>query len=217
MRTFDDLVRAGKIRYAGLSDVPGWYWAQTLALLAGGAGDRDEHVPMGQALVLGTTAWSPPAGGFLTGKYRDAGGGGRFADPAARSWTEREWQLPREVAGRLGVTRTRVAVDWVATRPGIASAIAGAGSAEQPGASTAALDFEPPADLRAVLDEASAVPPVPVYRMFTPAHQNRLVNPRPQGGRQAGGLRPGAAQPGAGEPGGVRFRPVGPPDWHHTR
>ena len=95
VRTFDDLVRAGKIRYAGLSDVPAWYAAkaQTYAeahsltpminlQLPYSLVQREietEHVPMGQHLGLGVTAWSPLAGGFLTGKYRD-GGSGRFSD-----------------------------------------------------------------------------------------------------------------------------------------
>ncbi|GAA3306237.1 aldo/keto reductase [Nonomuraea dietziae] len=75
MRTFDDLTRAGKIRYAGLSDVPSWYAAraQTLAevhslvpvvslQLPYSLIDRTielEHVPMGQSLGLGITAWEP--------------------------------------------------------------------------------------------------------------------------------------------------------------
>jgi aryl-alcohol dehydrogenase-like predicted oxidoreductase len=133
-----------------------------------------EHVPMGQSLGLGVTAWSPLAGGFLTGKYRN-GVEGRFADPDGHTWTDREWQLLKpleEVAGRLGVTMAQVAINWVATQPGVASAIVGASTAGQLGASMAALDFEIPAELRALLDDASAVPPASVYRMFTPGYQN---------------------------------------------
>ncbi|WP_181774886.1 aldo/keto reductase [Amycolatopsis pittospori] len=202
MRTFDDLVRAGKIRYAGLSDVPAWYAAraQTLAEAHGSTPvvnlqlpyslvEREietEHVPMGQSLGLGVTAWSPLAGGFLTGKYSQSGqapsGEGRLGDPGnpGRSWTERDWNLLKplkEVAGELGVTMAQVAINWVATQPGVASAIVGASSAGQLGASMAALDFELPPDLRAILDEASAVPPESVYRMFTPAYQNWVISP----------------------------------------
>jgi hypothetical protein len=50
-------------------------------------------------------------------------------------------------------------------------------SAGQLGASMAALDFEIPAELRALLDDASAVPPASVYRMFTPGYQNWIVSP----------------------------------------
>ncbi|WP_328608221.1 aldo/keto reductase [Amycolatopsis sp. NBC_00345] len=208
VRTLDDLVRAGKIRYAGLSDVPAWYAAkaQTFAeahsltpminlQLPYSLVQREietEHVPMGQHLGVGITAWSPLAGGFLTGKYRN-GGEGRFADPDAQTWTERDWQLLKpleEVAGKLGVTMAQVAINWVATQPGIASAIVGASSAGQLGTSMAALDFEIPAELRARLDEASAVPPASVYRMFTPQYQNWIVTPGTKIGDKPDGYRP---------------------------
>ena len=209
IRTFDDLVRAGKIRYAGLSDVPAWYAsrAQTFAeanaltpvinlQLPYSLVQREietEHVTMGQTLGLGITAWSPLAGGFLTGKYR-TGTEGRFADPDAQTWTGRDWELLKpleEVAGKLGVTMAQVALNWVATQPGIASAIVGASSPEQLGASMAALDFEIPAELRTLLDEASAVPPASVYRMFTPGYQNWLVNPGLKVGDKPAGYAPG--------------------------
>ncbi|SEP45918.1 aldo/keto reductase [Amycolatopsis saalfeldensis] len=209
MRTFDDLARAGKIRYAGLSDVPSWYAsrAQTFAeanaltpvinlQLPYSLVQREietEHVPMGQTLGLGVTAWSPLAGGFLTGKYRN-GAEGRFAAPDAQTWTDREWQLLKpleEVAAQLGVTMAQVAINWVATQPGIASAIVGASSAAQLATSMAALDFEIPAELRTLLDEASAIPPASVYRMFTPAYQNWLVSPGLKVGDKPAGYAPG--------------------------
>ncbi|MFC4536740.1 aldo/keto reductase [Sphaerisporangium dianthi] len=201
VRTFDDLTRAGKIRYAGLSDVPAWYAAraQTYAeahslvpmvslQLPYSLIDRaieQEHVPMGVNLGLGITAWSPLGGGFLTGKYRRAdqglAGEGRLSGtgPAVQSWTDQQWRLLaalESVAGKLGVSMAQVAVNWVATQPGVASAIVGASSAAQLDASVTALDFELPAELRAQLDEASSVPPSSVYRMFTPAYQGWLVS-----------------------------------------
>ncbi|MFC5827416.1 aldo/keto reductase [Nonomuraea insulae] len=212
LRTFDDLTRAGKIRYAGLSDVPAWYAAraQTLAdahslvpmvslQLPYSLIDREiesEHVTMGQSLGLGITAWSPLGGGFLTGKYRHAGQGltgeGRL-DGDGRVWTEREWRLLaalESVAGKLEVTMAQVALNWVATQPGIASAIAGASSADQLDANMAALDLELPAELRAQLDEASSVPPASVYRMFTPGYQNWLVSPGVKVGDKPAGYAP---------------------------
>ncbi len=85
-RGLDDLVRAGKIVYAGLSDFPAWRVASaaTIAELRGWApivGQQIEYslvertpdrelLPMAQALGLGTVAWSPLGGGLLTGKYR---------------------------------------------------------------------------------------------------------------------------------------------------
>ncbi|MCI2421706.1 aldo/keto reductase [Saccharopolyspora sp. K220] len=202
VRTFDDLTRAGKIRYAGLSDVPSWYAARAQTLAESHSlppvvslqlpyslierGIEAEHVAMGQQLGIGITAWSPLGGGFLTGKYRHAeqglAGEGRLttAGSPGRSWTDQEWQLLKtleEVATELDVSMAQVAVNWVATQPGIASAIVGASSADQLDASLAALDFELPPHLRAELDEASALPPQSVYRMFTPEYQNWLVSP----------------------------------------
>ncbi|MEV1121362.1 aldo/keto reductase [Actinosynnema sp. NPDC049800] len=212
LRTFDDLARAGKIRHAGLSDVPAWYAAraQTLAeahsltpmislQLPYSLIDRTveaEHVPVGQELGLGVTAWSPLGGGFLTGKYRhsDAGltGEGRLAGGGS-SWTDRQWELLKvveAVAAELGVTMAQVALNWVANRPGIGAAIVGASSAEQLGTSVAALDFELPAELRDRLDRASAEPPASVYRMFTPDYQEWLVSPGVKLGDKPAGYRP---------------------------
>ncbi|MEO3811474.1 aldo/keto reductase [Sphaerisporangium sp. B11E5] len=215
VRTFDDLTRAGKIRYAGLSDVPGWYAAraQTYAeahslvpmvslQLPYSLIDRTielEHVAMARTLGFGVTAWSPLGGGFLTGKYRRAGeglaGDGRLGGgaPSGRSWTDHEWRLlatVESVADTLGVTMAQVAVNWVATRPGVASAIVGASSAAQLDATLAALDFELPPDLRVRLDEASAVPPPSLYRMFTPGYQSWLVSPGVKVGDKPTGYDP---------------------------
>lgn len=86
LQTLDDLTRAGKIRYAGLSDVPAWYAAQiqTLARASHMHGlvslqlqyslvERNierEYVDLAQELGYGITAWSPLGMGLLSGKYR---------------------------------------------------------------------------------------------------------------------------------------------------
>jgi aryl-alcohol dehydrogenase-like predicted oxidoreductase len=121
LQTLGDLVRAGKIRYFGLSDMPAWYAAQlaTLAQAHGVPGPiamqleyslverttEREHLPAAQALGLGVVPWSPLAGGFLTGKYEragqgtePAGGEGRlsgsnpFSGPFTK-FTERNWVI----------------------------------------------------------------------------------------------------------------------------
>lgn len=201
LQTFDDLVRAGKIRYVGISDTPAWYAAQAQTLARANNGTplinlqlpyslvertiETEHVPMAQALGLGITAWSPLAQGFLSGKYhaQDKGftGSGRLSVTGGTGLelTDRHWQLLAplsEVAERLDVTMAQVAINWVATQPGIASAIVGASSAGQLAATMSALDFEIPPELRAVLDEASAVAPQSIYPMFTPDYQHQIIN-----------------------------------------
>src|SRR5690606_2050796 len=88
MSTLDGLVRSGKVRYVGLSNVPGWYVgrAQTLAEWRGWERiaalqveyslitreTEHEYVPAAKALGIGLCPWSPLANGVLTGKYRKA-------------------------------------------------------------------------------------------------------------------------------------------------
>ena len=216
LQTFDSLVRAGKIRYAGISDTPAWYaaQAQTLALahnltplinlqLPYSLIERTietEHVPMGQALGLGITAWSPLAQGFLSGKYhaqdRGIAGSGRLSVTGGTGLrlTDRDWQLLSplsEIADQLDVTMAQVAINWVATQPGIASAIVGASSAGQLAGTMAALDFDIPAELRAVLDEASAVAPQSIYTMFTADYQQQIINTGAKVADKPGGYSPG--------------------------
>ena len=85
MRGLDDMVRAGKVLYVGISDTPAWIVAQanTLAQFHGWSpfvglqieyslAQRDPErdlLPMARALDLGVTAWGPLAGGILSGKY----------------------------------------------------------------------------------------------------------------------------------------------------
>src|ERR1019366_857337 len=87
--SFDTLVRAGKIRYFGFSDVPAWYVAraQTLSEQLGreriialqleySLAKRNierEHIPAAQELGIAVCPWSPLAGGLLAGKYKREG------------------------------------------------------------------------------------------------------------------------------------------------
>ncbi|MEW9530149.1 aldo/keto reductase [Microbispora sp. NPDC049125] len=224
VRTFDDLVRAGKIRYAGLSDVPAWYAARAqsvaeahaltpminlqLPYSLAGREIEPEFVPMAQLLGLGLTAWSPIAGGLLTGKYRRNGDGltgeGRFGTDGAtpRPITDRDWRVIEElgrVAADLGRTMAQVAINWVATQPAVGSVIIGASSAGQLDSNLAALDFEIPPEARRRLDESSAARPAMPYSMFTPEYQSWIVNPGLGIGDKPAGYTPpvwnGTAQP----------------------
>ncbi|MDG4789220.1 aldo/keto reductase [Micromonospora sp. WMMD1102] len=228
VRTFDDLVRAGKIRYAGLSDVPAWYAARAQSLaeahsltpmisiqLPYSLIARDiepEYLPMAQSLGMGLTAWSPIGGGLLTGKYRRTADGmsgeGRLGASGGqqRPITEREWQIIEvlaEVAGELGRSMAQVAINWVAGRPGVGSAIIGASSPEQLAGNLAALDFEIPVEARRRLEQVSAAPLALPYSMFTPEYQSWIVSPGLGIGDKPAGYAPpvwnGAAEPvGAG-------------------
>src|SRR5580658_2526289 len=104
MRGLDDLVRQGKILYAGISDAPAWWIAQanTLADLRGWTrfvglqieyslierSVERELIPMAKAFKLGLVAWSPLAGGLLSGKYHHSGraGDGRYSSEMAKAF-----------------------------------------------------------------------------------------------------------------------------------
>ncbi|MGW5669404.1 aldo/keto reductase [Micromonospora sp. NPDC003776] len=225
VRTFDDLVRAGKIRYAGLSDVPAWYAARAQGLAEAhlstpminlqlpyslvARGIEPEYVPMAQSLGLGLTAWSPVAGGLLSGKYRRTGdgltGAGRLGGGAGangRPVSDRDWRVIEAlegVAAELGRSMAQVAINWVATQPAVGSVIIGASSPEQVESNLGALDFEIPPELRDRLTQAGAEPLAAPYSMFTPAYQSWIVSPGLGVGDKPAGYAPpvfnGAAQP----------------------
>ena len=139
MRGLDDLVRQGKIIHAGVSDMPAWVIARgnTLAELRGWTAfvglqveyslvERSverELLPMADSLGLGVTAWSPLAGGLLTGKYlKEVGPGGgekRLDTEMMKNFAQGREQADgavREVvklAGEIGRTPAQVALAWL--------------------------------------------------------------------------------------------------------
>ncbi|MBA5640052.1 aldo/keto reductase [Duganella sp. LX20W] len=137
VRGFEDLARAGKILYAGLSNFPAWRLARavTLAELTHAvpiAAAQFEHslvhreseadlFPAAHALGLGIVTWSPLGGGMLTGKYRQGekgraeGFGGRvfqFEDTPQRTQI---LDTVLSVATELGVSASQVAISWAGT------------------------------------------------------------------------------------------------------
>lgn len=176
MRTLDDAVRSGKVRYVGFSNVPAWYAgrAQTMAELRGWEplsalqleyslverNIEDEFTTLAQELGMGIMAWSPLASGLLSGKYR-TGGSGRLdivkdsTNPAFSKMTERNLALVVElekVAAELGRSMAQVALNWVANRPGVGTVLVGATRIAQLDDNLAALDFAIPAELAERLD-----------------------------------------------------------------
>lgn len=161
LQSLGDLVRAGKIRYFGFSDVPAWYAAKvaTLAAAHGVPGpiglqleyslvERNierEHVDCAREFGMGITPWSPLASGFLAGKYKrkDDGKGtgeGRLSvlssgkNPVFHKYSERNWRALdslREVAGEIGKPLAQVALAWAIAQPAVSSLIIGATKVEQ--------------------------------------------------------------------------------------
>ncbi|WP_428265095.1 aldo/keto reductase [Haliangium sp.] len=197
MRTLDDLVRAGKVRYIGLSDTPAWYLAraQTLAELRGyepvcalqleySLVERNierEHIPAALELGMGVCPWSPLASGLLTGKYTrsDDGGTGdgrlevtkNSGNPAMDKFSERNWKIVDalvEVAKQLDRSPAQVALNWVTRRPGVSSTLIGATKIEQLEDNLGALEFDLPEELAQRLEEVGRPEAVFPYRFFEP-------------------------------------------------
>lgn len=186
VRGFDDLVRAGKILYAGLSDFPAWRVARavTIAELRGAApiaGLQVEHslverttehelLPAGHALGLGVVAWSPLGGGLLTGKYRQGekgrreGLGGRVFQDENSAQRSAILDTLIAVAKDADVTPSEIAIAWVAAKGSIP--IIGPRTLAQLENNLGATKVTLSREQIARLDEVSATPPVFPYTVL---------------------------------------------------
>jgi aryl-alcohol dehydrogenase-like predicted oxidoreductase len=173
MRALDDAVRAGKVLYVGISDTPAWVVARANALadwhgwspfiglqLPYSLVQRDierELLPMAGALGLSVAAWSPLAGGVLSGKFTRSGpDGATRVNPSDIS--ERDLRIAREVdavADELGVSSSQVALAWLLAKRPLVHPIIGARRPGQLGDNLAALQVHLPGDAVRRLDEVS--------------------------------------------------------------
>ena len=204
MRTLDDLVRSGKVRYIALSDAPAWYVAQAQTLaqerhwepistvqLEYSLVERNiefEYPAMAQALGTGIMVWSPLGSGLLSGKYRPSEeggqGSGRLAtlaksgNPAFNKFTEKNWAIVAElevVAKMMDRSMAQVALNWVINRPAVASVIIGATKLHQLQDNLGALDFEIAPDLQQRLDQVSSPESRFPYTFFEPGQQGMIM------------------------------------------
>lgn len=185
MRALDDVVRAGKVLYVGVSNPPAWVAArgQTIAELRGWSpfiglqmqyslverSIEREILPMGLDLGIGVVAWSPLAGGFLSGKYARLDAGSTApADESLRKASNKNRANERNlailsvveaVAKEAGRTPSQVAIRWVMQKPGVPSVIIGARTLAQLQDNLGAAAFELDAEQVARLDEASKIDP----------------------------------------------------------
>lgn len=166
MDAFDDLIRIGKVRYVGITDMPFWQFAtaQFHAIRNGRPGfasvqnhynliwreDERELLPFCRAQGIALLPYSPMARGFLCGRTRRTEG--QMTERAGsddytyklygRRSDEAVVDAVAAVAGRRGVSSAQVALAWVLRQPGITSPIIGATGPEQVDAAVAALSIK---------------------------------------------------------------------------
>ena len=172
MRALDDLVRAGKVLYIGISDTPAWVvsqanmlaelrgWSRFVAYqgeysLASRAPERD-LLPMTQALDMAYLPWGILEGGEITGKYNSA------SDEPRRSsdTSERIKNIAAvlmELAHETGHSPSQIAINWVRQRPYPMIPIVGARSEKQLKENLGCLDFELTKEQIDRLNEASPI------------------------------------------------------------
>ena len=177
MRALDDMVRAGKVLYVGISDSPAWVVSQanTLAELRGWTpfvglqiryslverSPERELLPMARALDIGVTPFQVLAEGILTGKYsqKDALEKGRIAG-SDKIKSERALAIAEEVvkvAKEIGCSPSQVALSWVRQQPGVMIPILGARSVAQIKDNLGCLGVTLTEDQMRRLDEVSKI------------------------------------------------------------
>jgi aryl-alcohol dehydrogenase-like predicted oxidoreductase len=203
MSTLDDLVRAGKVRYLGVSNFSGWQLMKSLA-----AADRHgysryvanqayysligrdyewELMPIGQDQGIGALVWSPLGWGRLTGKIRRGKTlpessrlheTERFAPPVDQERLYRIVDALDDAAEETGKTIPQIALNWLLQRPTVATILVGARNEEQLRENLGAIGWNLTRDQVARLDAASAVtPPYPYYPYWNGQFSER--NPPP--------------------------------------
>jgi aryl-alcohol dehydrogenase-like predicted oxidoreductase len=178
MAALDDLVRAGKVRYIGVSDTPAWKIAEA-NLIAGFRGwssfiglqieysllqrtVEQELVPMAREFGLGITPWSPLGGGALSGKYTRSNAGQNKADRAALVegfLNEKTYVVVDEleiIAKAHETTVASIALAWLHAQPAVTSIIIGARRLSQFEDNVRALDVNLSAEEFARLDAITA-------------------------------------------------------------
>ncbi len=185
MRAFDDLVSQGKVLYIGISDAPAWWvarantlaelraWTQFIGLqieysLVERTVER-ELIPMAKAFNLGLVAWSPLAGGLLSGKYH-AGTGKDGKDKNARYTTDMSKSFKRtgegpdrivtalqKVSEQVGRSAAQVALAWLRYRDIPVIPIIGARRVAQLQDNLASLELTLTPEQLTTLNEASAI------------------------------------------------------------
>ena len=189
LRTLDQFVRSGKIRYYGLSNFTGWQLTKAvhLARALNVAGPvtlqpqysllaREIEWEIAPAVIdagMGLLPWSPLGGGWLSGKYRRdqrPSGATRLGEDPGRGMeaydrrgTDRTWHVidaVQKVAEDRGTSMAEVALAWVTARPAVSSTILGARTLDQLETNLRSADLHLTAAETATLNAASDPHPV---------------------------------------------------------
>jgi aryl-alcohol dehydrogenase-like predicted oxidoreductase len=199
LSTLDGLVRAGKIRYIGVSNFSGWHLMkalstsdrygypryvanQTFYSLVG----RDyewELMPLGKDQGVGAVVWSPLGWGRLTGKIRRGQPmpqvsrlptTAKFGPPISDDYLYRVIDALDKVAAETGKTVPQIALNWLLQRPTVSTVIVGARNEEQLKQNLGAIGWNLTPDQMKVLNTASDVTPVYPYW-----HQRQFIERNP--------------------------------------
>lgn len=199
LSTLDDLVRAGKIRYVGVSNFSGWHIMKSLA-----AADRYgypryvanqtyysligrdyewELMPLGLDQGIGAVVWSPLGWGRLTGKLGRARplpaisrlhATADLGPPVSDDYLYRVIDALEEVAAQIGKTVPQIALNWLLTRPTVSTVVIGARNEEQLAQNLGSIGWSLTPEHLLALDTASSVtPPYPYW------HQHRFLERNP--------------------------------------
>lgn len=190
LRTLDDLISSGKIRYIAASNFSGWHLMKSLALSSAHGWERYvahqvyysltnreyewELMPLGLDQKVGALVWSPLAGGRLGGKFgrkKSAPTAGRVAEggspvPEAALTDELLFRVTDEleaISEETGKTIAQVALNWVLQRPTVSSVIIGARDEAQLRSNLGAVGWNLTAGQVKRLDAASQTSPIYPY------------------------------------------------------
>ena len=181
LKTLDDMITAGKIRYIGVSNFSGWHLMKSLA-----ASDRyglaryvanqtyysligrdyeSELMPLGLDQGVGAVVWSPLGWGRLTGKIRRGApkpevsrlpATADYGPPVAEDYLYKVVDALDEVANETGKTVPQIALNWLLQRPTVSTVVVGARNEEQLRQNLGAVGWNLTAEQVTKLDTASA-------------------------------------------------------------
>jgi aryl-alcohol dehydrogenase-like predicted oxidoreductase len=198
LRTLDDLVREGKVRYIGCSNFKGWQLMKALAISEKNGWEKFvtleteysllvraveyELVPLCLDQGLSILAWSPLHGGYLTGKYRQDKPwptGTRFGNLEDKFWPVEPQKLFAivdeldRIAKEHNVTVPQAALNYLLRKPGMTSLIIGMRTAKQLEENLGATDWEMTPEEVARLDRLSEPPRQYPYYVYDPEAEAR--------------------------------------------